>query len=243
MEQSGYSSEHMEGPVVSNRNARWSTYGISFLITAAIFATAILVSNYFNAKRAAVIRSTQDSISVDILSLETQFELLAEHSCADISESSVLSREIYPLAQRLSYLEGQSNVNQEELTRLKRYYSLLQIKDLLLMKQVAAKCRLRPVVILYFYSNAGDCKDCEAQGYALTSLSEQYPALRIYSFDSNLDLSALQTLVQINNVSSPLPALVIKGTAYHGLKSVDDIKKILPELAKLPTATSTASGR
>lgn len=233
----------MEGPVVSNRNARWSTYGISFLITAAIFATAILVSNYFNTKRTAIIRSTQDSISVDILSLETQFDLLAEHSCASISENSVLSREIYPLAQRLSYLESQSNVNQEELTRLKRYYSLLQIKDLLLMKRVTEKCRLRPVVILYFYSNAGDCEECEEQGYALTALSEQYPSLRIYSFDYNLDLSALQTLIQINDVSGPLPALVIKDKAYHGLTSVDDIKKILPELAKLPTATSTASSR
>ena len=231
----------MEEPIVHTRTAYWRNYLVAFAITAAIFATALYASNYFNNRRIAEIRTTQDNISIDILSLETQFQLLAEHSCKDISENSVLSKEIYPLAQRLDYLESQSNVNQTELLGLKRYYSLLQIKDLLLMKQVAAKCHLKPVVILYFYSNKGDCKDCEQQGYVLTALSERYPTLRIYSFDYNLDLSALQTLIQINNVENRLPALIIKDNTYYGLKTVADIEKILPELAKLATSTAATA--
>src|SRR3989344_2788417 len=138
-------------PVADVRTARWGSYLVAFLITALIFATALYASNYFNNLRVADIQATQDNISIDILSLETQFDLLAEHSCPDISENSVLSREIQPLASRLSYLETQPGVNQDELTRLKRYYSLLQIKDLLLMQRVADKCKLQPVFILYFY--------------------------------------------------------------------------------------------
>lgn len=231
----------MEEPIVNTRATRFKTYLVAFVITAAIFATALYASNYFNNRRIAEIRSTQDSISIDILSLETQFELLAEHSCRDISENSVLSKEIYPLAQRLDYLESQSNVNQTELLGLKRYYSLLQIKDLILMKQVTAKCHLKPVFILYFYSNKGDCGDCEQQGYVLTALSEHYPTLRIYSFDYNLDLSALQTLVQINDIGNKLPALIIKDNTYYGLKTVADIEKILPELARLATSSAATS--
>ena len=228
------------------RTARWSSYVVALLITAAIFATALFASDYFNNRRIAEIQATQSNISVDILSLETQFDLLAEHSCQDISENSVLSKEIQPVGQRLAYLEMQSNVNQAQLTELKRYYSLLEIKDYLLMQQVTAKCGLKPVFILYFYSNKGDCEDCEEQGYALTGLSETYPQLRVYSFDYNLDLSALQTLIDIHDVqdtppSGGLPALVINGKVYYGLRTMSDIQKILPQLATLKVATSTAT--
>ena len=228
-------------PVVNTRTARWGSYIVAFLITAIIFATAVYASNYFNNKRIADVQATQDNISIDILSLETQFDLLAEHSCEDIKENSVLSTEIQPLASRLSYLETQQGVNQDELTRLKRYYTLLQIKDLLLMQQVANKCNLKPVNILYFYSNKGDCTDCEKQGYALTGLSEKYPTLRVYSFDYNIGLAALQTLVDIHDVKNQLPALVINNKVYYGLYTMDDIEKIAPALLKLATSTATST--
>lgn len=229
----------MEEYSVNTRGARTRSYVVAFLITALLFATALYASEYFNSRRVADIQTTQDNISIDILSLETQFDLLAEHSCQDISENSVLSSEIQPLAQRLSYLEGQQSVDKQEVLRLKRYYSLLEIKDYLLMQQVAQKCALKPVFILYFYSNAGDCEDCEAQGYALTGLSEKYPPLRVYSFDYNLGLSALQTLIDIHDVKDELPALVINGKTYYGLHTMEDIEKILPQLATLKAATST----
>lgn len=231
----------MEDPVVNIRTARLSSYLVAFLITAFIFATALYASNYFNNRRLVDIQATQDKISIDILSLETQFELLAEHSCRDITETSVLSTEIQPLAQRLSYLESQSQVNQDELISLKRYYTLLQIKDLLLMQSVAEKCKLEPVFILYFYSNDGDCNACEQQGYVLTGLSQKYPNLRIYSFDYNLGLSALRTLIEINGVRDEMPALILNDKVYYGLHTMDDIEKILPELATLKQATSTAT--
>lgn len=233
----------MEAPIVNTRTARWQSYAIAFAITAAIFATALFASNYFNERRITQIRSTADNISIDILSLETQFDLLAEHSCRDIAENPVLSTEIQPLAQRLSYLETQSNVDEEELSRLKRYYSLLQIKDLLLMQRVSEKCRINPVVILYFYSNKGDCDDCEEQGYVLTALAEKYPQLRIYSFDYNLPVSALQTMISINGIKNDLPALYIKEKPYYGLHTVAEIEKALPELAKLATSTKATGTR
>ncbi len=108
------------------------------------------------------------------------------------------------------------------------------------MQQIAAKCNLKPVIILYFYSNQGDCTECEKQGYALTSLSENYPQLRIYSFDYNLDVSALKTLISIDDVDNKLPALVINGKVFYGYQSIDAIGKILPQLSTLQkSATST----
>lgn len=228
--------------VVNNRGARWASYLIAFLITALIFATALYASNYFNNARVNDIRATQDDISTDILSIETQFDLLQEHSCSDVAENTILPSELQTLANQLSYMESQSSTKPTELARLKRLYSLLEIKDYLLMKQIASKCNLKPVFILYFYSNKGDCADCEKQGYVLTALAQAYPKLRIYSFDYNLDVSALKALISIDDIENRLPALVINGKAYYGYHDVAAIETILPELATLQkAATSTAA--
>lgn len=220
------------------RRAKWQTYITAFVITALIFGTALATSSYFENRRLSDIRSTQDSISVDILSLETQFDLLEEHSCTDIGENSVLSYDLAPLGERLSYMENQSSVSQKDIAQLKSYYSLLEIKDLLLMKKVSSKCNLEPIFVLYFYSNAGDCKDCKEQGFVLTTLARQYPQLRIYSFDYNLDLSALRTLISINQIGPDLPALIVNDHVYSGFQSIDDIREILPELSSLEESTT-----
>ncbi len=227
-------------PIVSGRGARWGSYAVAFIITAALFATAFWASTYFNNQRIAEIRSAQDDISTDILSLETQFDLLSEHSCSDIAENTILPSEMTSLGNQLSYMEAQGS-NADEIKRLKSLYSLLEIKDYLLMKQIAAKCNLKPVFILYFYSNQGDCADCEKQGDVLTSLSQQYPQLRIYSFEYNLNVSALQTLINIDDVANKLPALVINGKVYSGFESLEAIHAAIPSLAAMKVASSTAA--
>ena len=231
----------MTNATIGTRTARLGTYATALVITTLIFVTAFYASNYFNNRRINEIRATQDNISTDILSLETQFDLLQEHSCTDIGESTILPSEMTSLGNQLSYMETQGSSNRDEITRLKRLYSLLEIKDYLLMQQLAAKCNLKPVFILYFYSNKGDCTECEKQGYELTKLSTDYPALRVYSFDYNLDVSALRTLVSIDNVKNTLPALVINKKVRYGYQSIEDISTILPQLSTLAKSASSTS--
>ena len=224
------------------RTTPWIKYILAFIITSLIFTTAIVANNYFNEQRIAQLRSLEEGISIDILSLETQFELLQEQSCETISEESVLSRELDTLGRKLVFAESQLGADNEEVLRLKRHYSLLEIKDLLLMQKVAEKCELEPVFLLYFYSNEdGECKDCTRQGYVLTELGREYPQLRIYSFDYNLDLSAVETLISIRQIPNELPALVVDDVTYTGFKSMDDIHEIIPQLQELATSTATST--
>ena len=214
------------------------TYLIAFVITAIVFGTALFVSDYLNRLRIQQIQNIQDRIAIDTLSLETQFDLLEELACSDIKENSVLSGELNSLARRLSFAEGQLGTDDEEVTLLKRQYSLLLIKDLLLMRRITEKCDIDPVFVLYFYSNEGDCEDCQKQGFALTALAEEYPSLRIYAFDYNLDLPALKTLISINEVSPTFPALIIGQNTLYGYQSPEDLQELLP-LEQLEEATST----
>lgn len=220
----------------------WRKYIFSFLITVIIFASALYLSNYFAQKKLDEIRNIQDKIAIDILSSETQFSLLEEYSCKDVGTSS-LSQELGELENKLSYTENQRGHKDSEIIALKKYYSLLEIKDYLLMNKISDKCHKTPVSIIYIYSNDDSCSDCEKEGYVLTHLRETYPDLRVYSFDYNLDISAVKTLLSVNKIKNELPALIINDKVFYGFKSVDDLEKMMPELKviKAKSATSTKS--
>lgn len=220
----------------------WKRYVIAFFISATIFASALYVSTYLNRERVEQIRSIEDRISTDILSLETQFDLLEQLSCEDIAENPVLTRELAELASRLNYTENRLGTDDDEVVRLKKAYTLLLIKDSILMNRISEECNTRPVSLFYFYSNKGDCDDCKRQGYVLTSLQEDYPKLRVYAFDYNLDLAALDTLIAIYDVQPDLPALLVGDRVHYGFKDMDAIVEIVPKILTLEeNATTTAT--
>lgn len=222
-----------------NKNPiNWKQFALSFAITAVIFATAIITSNYFAQKRVDEIRGIQDKIAIDTLSSETQFSLLEESSCKDIGTGS-LSTELGTLEDKLSYTEKERGENDAEVQTLKKYYFLLEIKDYLLMNKISQKCKKTPISIIYFYSLDDKCTDCEKEGYVLTRLREKYPDLRVYSFDYNADLSAVKTLISINKIKDEMPAIIVKDNVYYGFQSIEDIEKAVPELKKLKVSTTT----
>ena len=217
-------------------------YFFAFVITVAIFATAFYIESRLDAQRVSEIRAAEQSVSTDILSSETQFALLGSLDCETIAENPILSGELNSLASQLSYTEENLGANNPEVINLKSQYSLLEIKDYLLMEQVSKKCGQKPVFILYFYSNAGDCHDCGSAGDVLTYLRDQYPGLRVYSFDYNLNLSALKTLAALRHVQATFPAFIINDRPpVYGFKTFDEMQKIIPELKDLATSTPKAA--
>lgn len=215
-------------------------YILALTITVVVFFGALLVSNKISSERLAEIRSIENNISMDILSSETQFALLKDSSCKAIDHGTAFSEELNDLTQKLSYMEDSLGSTNPQVINLKKYYSLLQVKDYLLVKQVKEKCGVKPITVIYFYSNAGDCADCVREGYVLTKLREEFPELRIYAFDYNLDLSVVKTMKSIYGVRNTLPALNIWEENYYGFKSAEDIEKIIPQLKRLRASREKA---
>ncbi len=213
---------------------------LAFLISAAIFATGFYVSSSINKLRLDELQTIEQQIGIDTLSVETQFDLLSRLSCENVSEGTELSTELNTLAGRLDYTEGQLGSENPQVIQLKSQYSLLEIKDYLLMQEIAQKCNLKPVFVLYFYSNEGDCAQCDSAGHVLTYLRQTYPQLRVYSFDYNLNVGALQTLTTIYKIKDTLPAFVVDGKTTYGVSDLASIEKILP-MDKLATSTPTTT--
>jgi hypothetical protein len=222
----------------------WKKYVIVLFITSTIFISGLWISNYLSNKKIDQLKNIESKISLDLLSSETQFSLLQELSCKDVS-TTVLSSELNSLADKITFSENNIGNDDDSVVSLKKYYSLLEIKDYLLMKKITERCGQKSIFILYFYKN-DNCDDCTKQGYVLTSLREKYPNLRVYSFDYNLDLSSIKAMTSIYKVPDNLPAIVINGKVYSGFKTVEDIEKTFPELESIkpveaPVKTTTST--
>lgn len=211
---------------------------IALLIAGTITGTVLYAVTYLNNARIAELTAIEDQLAIDTLSLDTQFSLLEAAPCDSVASSTALTGELSNLGDRLAYAESQLGKDNAQVVRLKKQYSLLEIRDYLITNKLAAACGSKPVTVLYFYSNAGDCADCDKAGYALSYLRDTYPALRVYSFDYNLDLSALKTFVAITKTQGSLPAFVINGKHSYGFTSLADLEKQFPKGALASTTAA-----
>lgn len=211
---------------------------IALGVTALILGTVIAAVSYLNRERIAELTAIESQLSIDTLSLDTQFSILESAPCSVVDDGTELTAQLNDLGERLAYMESQLGSNDTQVTRLKQQYSLLEIRDYLVTKQLAKACGTKPVTVLYFYSNAGDCPDCERAGAALSYLHDQYPALRVYSFDYHLELGALKTFIAVDKVQPRLPAFIIQGRTYYGFTDLAALEKAFHKGA---LATTTAA--
>ncbi|MES2059831.1 MAG: hypothetical protein V4438_02255 [Patescibacteria group bacterium] len=219
----------------------WKKYALSFVITLAIFGTAIYISNYFNDRRIEEMRSIQDSIATNIMSSETEVSLLSSIPCEEAG-SSMLSSELNPLAEKIEYSEKNIGAGNSDVISLKKAYALLEIKDYLLMRDIAKRCGNKFGFALYFYGDAKSCPDCDKASYVLSYLRGKYPDLRVYSFDYNLDLGAVKTLESMLKIKNALPAIVLDREVLNGFQSKEALEKtLLAHYPKLAIVASTTA--
>ena len=202
-------------------------YIIVFIITISIFIAVFSLVDFLDAKKRQNISQLQDRITVDLIANETQFDLLKNAPCKAINEA-ILSRQLGELGKNLAYAEETQGVRNQAVVDLKKYYSLLQVKDYLLSQEVSEKCDIQIESIIYFYEQ--ECNDCIKQGYVLSELKKKYPWLRIYSFDRNLDFSIVETFAGLYDISETAPIIIINEKKYSGFKTVEEIEEYIPEL-------------
>lgn len=209
----------------------WKKYLLVFFITLSLFLTATVLSNSVGRKKFSELEQIQNDIALNILASETQFSLLEETRCEDVT-NSILSDELNVLAGKLE--EGSASIGgtNADTEYIRNYYFLLEIKDYLLMQKAQERCKLDVTPIVYFYGKSDECPDCEKQSIALTEVRSRGENARVYSFDYDSNISAVKTFIAINKVPRTLPAIVVNGKVYAGYQSLEELKKIAPHLIK-----------
>lgn len=205
----------------------WRKYVLVFFITATIFVFAFFVNTLFDDRRLEEVQAIENRVSLNFLALEIESDLLSDLSCDD-RHISLTTADLESLGDRLAYLEGHGG-NEEAIQDLRAQYSLFELKDYLFLKQFKARCGEDLHFIFYFYSNKGDCKDCDRQGYVLEKIRKENPTLRVYSFDYNLEIPGVSSLKRFYEIREELPALVIDRRVVYGFQDEEMISGLMAE--------------
>lgn len=216
-----------------NKNMFWKRYIISFVITVVFFAIAFYLSGQLAQKKIDQVRVIQDKISTDILSTETRFILLGSSSCEHITSSEEfetgLTDELSEMARRVKFMENQLGADDERVILIKNQYSLFQIKDYLLHRQLTERCGETIPTILYFHSL--DCENCREQSIVLDEIHNKYPSVRIYWLETDGITPALKTLISMFDIKKT-PTIVVGDKTYEDFQSIDILSKIFDDLEK-----------
>ncbi len=212
--------------LLKNYNKTMKKYFIVFLITASMFLSAFYITGKINNTRVKKLNNLQEKLSLNILSTETRFALLKESSCDKVLKGSNLeigiTEELNSLAQKIKFLESTLDKKNDDLTLLKDRYALLQIKDYLLVKELAKKCKYTIATILYFYDD--NCPQCKNQSLVLDKIRDNYNHVRVYWFDASLDTPTMNIMKDIFSIKN-YPAIVIGKDVYQKFISYDELSK------------------
>ncbi|MBU0757288.1 MAG: conjugal transfer protein TraF [Nanoarchaeota archaeon] len=206
---------------------------LAFLLTVIIFSTGVFIGNYFTSSKMMKVNDLGDSLKLDTLGVEVQYEILKENICAK-DYIIYLTDELFELGEKLSFMEYELGPDNEKVIELKKYYFILEAKHILLAKTQIEQCfdsktDAANSIILYFYSNEGDCKYCDQQSTALQYLLAKNKDIKIYSFDNNIDSPVVRAYKQIYDIGEYTPVLVVNDKTYYGLYDTDQIMELINE--------------
>ncbi len=204
-----------------------------FIITGLIFTFTFWLSNQLSLNKVRELRDLEDQIALNILSTETRYSLLQNsswsHLGTDNNDDIGLNSELTDMAHRVKFMASQLGPEDEKVISLKKYYTLLQIKDYLLTKELYNRCGTHIVSVLYLYQEG--CADCVKQSIILDNLASTYPEIRVYWIDKDLQTPALDTLISILGIKKT-PSIVIRNKVYDSLQTTADLESHIPQIAQ-----------
>jgi hypothetical protein len=218
--------------MISRKKIKSSRYVAALAITLLIFLLGYMASSQINENKVNKLAYFEQDLRIDSLSSELLLQLIQKDLCKSINMTSY-NEELSSYGKHITYLESIYSFSSEEVTRLKNYYSLLEIRHWMLANDLNKKCDQNKSLVIYFYTNYG-CADCEDQGLVLTNLHRTHPFFNIYSFEYTLNNSAIDFLKEIYNIpTNRLPALVINDEVYYGFQSRGSLIKVMDLERKL----------
>ncbi|PIV68394.1 MAG: hypothetical protein COY38_04085 [Candidatus Aenigmarchaeota archaeon CG_4_10_14_0_8_um_filter_37_24] len=207
------------------RKISWNKYFSVLLITTLIFVISFLISQIISSKTSEDISQIQKDISNYLLSLNLQSEIASEYICkVDVLG---LTKEKTLLGQQIEILEKSLGKENKIVKDLKKDYSLLSIRQWLLIKQFKENCNESTNIIIFFYSNKNNPSESESQGYVLDYLYQKYPEkVVVYAFDIDEDDPALNMIKKIYEVKEA-PSVVVNEKLFSGFQTKEKLESLL----------------
>jgi glutaredoxin len=211
------------------RKINWKVYLVSAIITLIIFSLGVGLSFFLSDEKYDIIRYDLEEMKLKQMDMELELMLMnsiGKESC------DTLKYEIEKMASLNSELEDKVNLYDNEMITnpdfhiLKKQYMMSLIEFWSYLELYKKNCNSSVNTILYFYS-IDDCNDCQAQGFVLSYLKEEYPEdIMVFALDKNEDLYSMDLVKNVYNITEA-PTLIINNEKHEGLKDINQLKEIL----------------
>jgi hypothetical protein len=200
-------------------------YVATFSLATLIFISGLIVGQIIAEVKFKEFTAVATELKTSLLAMDTQEKIAEKYLCdVDIFK---LTEEKSKLGRRLAFLEEKYGKNDEKVIALKKEYSLLSIRQWLLVEEFKDNCYGNLTIILFFYSNRRNVSDSEIQGSILDYIYYHYPKkVVIYAFDYDLDLEVINILKEVFGIKQ-VPSLIINQKVYTGLVSREMIEELL----------------
>lgn len=207
------------------RKISLSKYVSVFSIAFFIFMIGVLVSEKISSKNSESILKVQKELTNYLLSSNLQSEIVSEYICkVNVFE---ITKEKVDLGKKIEVLEKNLGKENGMVKDLKEDYSLLSIRQWLLVKKVKEACNKDINIVLFFYSNEVNASISESQGYILDYLYEKHSdSVVIYAFDIDENNPALNTIKEIYEIKET-PSIVVNEKLFTELQSKEKIESLL----------------
>jgi len=203
-------------------------YYLAFLIATLIFLVGFLITYSIAYIEFQRIENLQDPISYKIFEDKLQYTLFNKNICSEANYLKI-SEDLAFQGGIIGQLEEKLGKNNKDVLFRKKFYSLILVEHLEIVKLLNENCDKKINYVLFFYSNEKeDLESSEDIGDLLGILYEQNKEdLVIYSFDTNLDSDLVKTLKIHYEVAEPITIIVNGNQTLNTLESLNEISSFL----------------
>jgi len=187
--------------VDEKRKINWVKVLLAFLIATFLFTFGLflgyIAGNIIENANLGIEEKMKDEIS----NFETLALIQEDYTCSGEVLETATSRLGY-LSEFMDIMEKEKGKHNEEVLRMKKIYSIIEARHMLLLKKESEKCNKTYNIIQFFYSNVQECEgELDKVSYILNYARNKNPSIRTYSFDIDLDSDVVKILKQSHNVT------------------------------------------
>ncbi|MBI2651364.1 hypothetical protein HYX01_02755 [Candidatus Woesearchaeota archaeon] len=209
-------------------------YLMAALITALLFASIYSFNLFLNNKRENVVIDKMEEVLDEYQEIQTLSLMSSvfgrEMSCLSLEKSLAhMDKTLWDTGIKIDRYKQLT----EEFTKdpfyiiQKTKFNRNEVLYFSMLKELKDWCSFNQTIILYFYKKKEECSNCDAQSFVLTDLNKEIDSeIAIFSFDTNLELPSINTLVLFYNVTS-YPCTVIENKTYCELLDKDSLIEAL----------------
>jgi len=210
-------------------------FSILFL-TVIIFAVGVLIGNQTSHQKVNTVLELSQELQLQTRGIEVQYDILEENICLN-DDVLFLTEDLFDLSEKIGFMENTLGSENAKVQEMKKEYFIVEAKHWLLAKKRTKDCfqnniSMNNTVVLYFYSNKGDCPRCQQEGTVISYLHMEYEGMNVYSFDATSDSTVVTTLKQLYNIKDEMPALVINDETHSGFIDADEFIAIVDAQAE-----------